>query len=140
MGGEGVQEDGEDPQLFLGDAALGGDLVHQGHQGRNGGVELQHLGVLADLLNGLVESALHVGADALLPAEDILQVPIALHQAAAALDARVGPGGGLLKVADEHLVQAHGVGAVLVDDVVGVHHVIFSPFSPRIMPWLVRLA
>ena len=53
-------------------------------------------------------------------------------------------GAALFKIADEHLIQAHGVRAVVAaryrpgsPRCRGILD-IFSPFSPRIMPWLVR--
>jgi hypothetical protein len=49
------------------------------------------------------------------------------------------------EVADKHFIQTHRVGAVVLMISSGLTTLprdllIFSPFSPRIMPWLVRLA
>ena len=76
--------------------------------------------IVSDLLNRLVEGCLQLGTDGVAVDENILQIPVALDEAAAAADARRAPRSGLFKVADEHLVQAHGVRAVLVNDLVGV--------------------
>ncbi len=105
-------------------AAVGIEVVHQGHQGGDGGVELHGLDVLGHLLDGLVDGGL-VDLGVLLAGVLLVggQVPHPVQEALAALHAVGGPGGGLLEVADEHDIGAHGVRAILLDDVVGVDHV-----------------
>ena len=70
-----------------------------------------------------MERSLQRGTDSAILYQDILQVPIALHKAAAAADSSGAPGRGLLKVADEHFKQAHGIGPVFLDDVIRVYHI-----------------
>ena len=53
----------------------------------------------------------------------LAEIPDTVEEALRALDGLVGPGNGLLKVADEHDVQAHGICAVLIDDIIGVDDV-----------------
>ena len=52
------------------------------------------------------------------------EIPEFAQEAEGALDAIGVPRLALLQGAEEHLVEAQGVGAVLRDDVVGVHHVV----------------
>ena len=103
---------------------MGIEVVDQGHQGGNGGIELHGLDILRHLFDGLVDSGL-VGLGVLLAGVLLLggQVPHPVQEALAATDGVVGPNRCLFKVADEHDIQAHGVRAVIPDHVVGVDHV-----------------
>ena len=104
-------------------AAVGGKLVDHGHHGRDGGVHLQFVDILRDLLDGLVDDRLVLVRDGRIVRAALGQIPDTVEEALRALDGLVGPGDGLLKIADEHDVQAHGVRAVLIDDVVGIDDV-----------------
>ena len=103
---------------------VGIEVVDQGHQGGNGGIELHGLDILRHLFDGLVDSGL-VGLGVLLAGVLLLggQVPHPVQEALATTDGVVGPNRCLFKVADEHDIQAHGVRAVIPDHVVGVDHV-----------------
>ena len=122
MGGKGIEQQQQVLHIAPG-AAVGGELIDHGHHGGNGGVHLQGIDVLGDLLDGLVDDGL-VGRGHLITLSGVLrQVPHTVQEPLGALDGIVGPGSGLLKVADEHDIKPHGVGAVLLHDVVGVHHI-----------------
>ena len=71
-----------------------------------------------------MEGGLVGGSEAVALRQVFRQVPHPVQEALAALDGLGVPGGGLFKIAQEHLVQAHGVGAVFRHDVVGVDHVV----------------
>ena len=94
--------------------------IEQAHQGRNGGIELQVLNVLSDLFDGLVHFPFVLLAIAVPRLHLVKQGPYTLQEATAALDGVLGPGSGLFKGAQEHLIQAHGVGAIVPHDVVRV--------------------
>ena len=123
MGSERVEEHGEDRELLLRDLAGGVDRIYQSHQGGYRGVELDVFDIAADLLDGAVELLLELGADDVLAGHELLHIPEALDELAAAAHGVGAPGCSLLKVADEHLVHTQGVGAVLFDDLVGVDDV-----------------
>ena len=68
----------------------------------NGGVHGRNLRLVRDLIH---------------------KVPATVQETLAALHGLVGPGGCLLKVADEHDIQAHGVGAISLDDIIRINHI-----------------
>ena len=118
-----VEEHREDGEFCFIDGALFRNNVHERHQRCNGGVELEVLNVIRDLLDGFVERIFHLRADRFAVDENGLQVPITLNEAAAALDAGVAPRCGLLKVADEHFVETERICAELVYNVIRVDNV-----------------
>ena len=122
MGGEGGEHQQQGPVVPTGEA-LGVKVVDQGHKGGNGGVELHVLDVAGDLFDGPMDGRLVVGGVLRPLLELFAEVPHPVQELLAALHRLVGPGGGLLKVANEHDIEPHGVGAVVPDDVVGVDHV-----------------
>ena len=103
--------------------AVGVELVDHGHERSDSGIHLEAVDILSDLLDGLVDDGLVLGGDFLVVGRDIHEVPAAVKEALGAFDGVVRPGDGLLEVADKHDVQAHGVRAVLRDDVVRVDDV-----------------
>ena len=123
VGGKWVQQLQQQLVLGLGRTPLIAQRVDVDHQLGNGGVGLQRVNVLADLLDGAVGNGLQLGADALAGNELLAHRPDLIEEALAALDGGGVPRGGLLKVADEHLIQAQRVGTVLVDHIVGVDDV-----------------
>ena len=52
-----------------------------------------------------------------------MQVPVPLQKALAALNGVTVPGSSLFKIANEHLIQAHGVCTVLIHDLVRVDYI-----------------
>ena len=107
MGGEG----GEHQQQGLHVApagAIGVEVVDQGHQGSDSGVELHGLDVLGHLLDGLVDGSL-IGLGVRLTGVLLLggQVPHPVQESLAAPDGVIGPDGGLFKVANEHDIHAN---------------------------------
>ena len=77
MGDEGAQQKQQLLQVALGEA-LGIEVVHQRHHGGDGGIELQLLDVVADLLDGLVNGGHVALGDILLRLCHIHQLPHAV--------------------------------------------------------------
>ncbi len=120
---EQIEQKSEGPQFAAGDAARRGNIVHQGHQRRDGRVELEVLHILADLFDRLVERSFHLPADDVSVAKNVLQAPITLQKAPASPDAVCAPRSRLFEIADEHLIQTERIGAVFVHDVVRINHI-----------------
>lgn len=114
-GAKGIEQQEESFKLPTGDAPLVGDFVEQAHHRRDSGVELHLLDILTDLLDGLVERGFQLLRVSLPIGEDVLQAPDTLQEPFAALNGGGVPRGALLKIANEHLIEAHGIGAVFLD-------------------------
>ena len=71
-----------------------------------------------------MEGGLKLRADAVAAGNIFLQSPVSVHKPPAPLHARRAPGGGLLKVPYEHLIEAHSVRAHLLHQAVGVYYVV----------------
>ena len=119
VGRNGVEQQQQGLQLGAGDGACGVHLVDQGHHGGDGRVVLHGLVVLGDLLDGLVHQAARAWGVALALAHHLCS-RTRVQEPAAALRTVGGPRNRLVEGAHEHLVQAEGVRAQLVNDVVGV--------------------
>ena len=107
-----------------------GQLVREHHHLGDGGVELQRLEILRDLLDRLVQQPPRLdrgrfGRHRAAQASVLFHVepPHPVEEARDALHTRRAPRLHGLERAHEHLVEAHGVRPVLVDDLVGGDHV-----------------
>ena len=110
---EGIQQLQQHFILAAGGAAGIRQGVHIDHQLGDGGVGLQAVDVLAHLLDGAVHQGFQFGTHAAFQ-QLVAHGPDAVQEALATLDGGGVPGSGLLEVADEHLIQAQGIGTVLV--------------------------
>ena len=122
MGGEGGEEGYQGFHIASGAAVLL-ELAHQGHHGGDGGVELHGLDIIGYLFDGLVDGGLVGGGVIQAVRAALRQVPHLVQKALAALDRLVRPHCGLFKVADEHDVQAQGVRAVGLHNIVRIDHI-----------------
>ena len=128
----------------LGDGALLCKIIEQRHHCCDRRVVLQILKITANLLDRLMHLCLKIRRVSLLVGHDILQFPDTLQESAASLYAIFRPGSAQIKRTDEHLIGTQRICTVLSYNIVRVYYVssgltdIFSPFSPRIMPWEVR--
>ena len=77
MGGEGVQQQEQILQVAPG-AAVGVQLVHHGHHSGDGGVHLQTVHILCDLLDGLVDDGRVLFGNAIFLRHLIGEVPHAV--------------------------------------------------------------
>ena len=82
--------------------AVGGHLVDSGHHGGDGGVHLQGVDIVRDLLDGLVEDGLVGWGQLMAVRGGLRQIPDLVQEALGALHGVGGPGGRLLEVAHEH--------------------------------------
>ena len=82
--------------------AVGVELVDHRHERGDGGVHLERVDVVRDLLDGLVDDGLVLLGNGLVRRRHLCEVPHAVEEALAALHRVVGPGRDLFKVADEH--------------------------------------
>ena len=103
--------------------AVGVELVDHRHERGDGGVHLERVDVVRDLLDGLVDDGLVLLGNGLVRRRHLREVPHAVEEALAALHRVVGPGRNLFEVADEHDIKAHGVRAVGLDHIVGIDDV-----------------
>ena len=119
MRGKGVEQ--RQQRLILGLVnALVVELIDHAHERRNRGVRLEVVRVLADLLNRAMHKHLMLLRVAVTLLHLFCQSPDTLKEAAAALDRLRTPRRGLFKVADEHFIQAHGVRAIGIDDLIRI--------------------
>ena len=98
-------------------------LVEQGHQSRNGRVEFHFFVVAADFFDGFVHHAFQLWTIACFISDDFLKLPDTVQVTLGALGAIFGPWRGFFIVPDKHDIGSQGIGAVFVDDIVGVDHV-----------------
>ena len=100
-------------------------VVRQGgrqrHERGQRGVALERIDVRRDLADRLVQDGLVLGRVCRLVIGDGLgQIPYLVEKALAALHGVRRPRGGLLEIADEDDIGAHGVRTVFSDDIRGV--------------------
>ena len=117
--GKGGQEHGEGFHHLLGDGTPGQEVAHGDHEGADGGVEGEAFDVVGDFLDGLVDELelLLVGRGV---GAGLGEFPEFFEETEYTFDAVGVPGLGLLDGAEEHLVEAEGVGTVARHKVVGV--------------------
>ncbi len=104
------------------------DLVDEGHHRRDRGVEIHRLGVLRHLLDRAVQQAHQRVRRRVVSHREVAllveeEAPRARQEARYPRDGLRVPGLHRLQRAQEHLVEAQGIGAVLAHHVVRVHHV-----------------
>ena len=124
---EGREEHHEGFEHFARGALLLCPFAHGDHEGRHRGIVGKHLDVLCHLFDQLVERLeillrrRRVGHCPIFAAEE--EVPSLFEETEAAVDAVAVPGFALADGAEEHFVETQRVGAIFLDDQVGVHHV-----------------
>ena len=128
MGSEGHKDY---QQLFEDEAAVAlllRQLVDAYHEGGHGCVEGETFDIAGDFLDKLMQTAHIVGSRLRIVYETLVafveETPELPDEAVYAVNAVGVPGFGLVKRAEEHLVQAQCVGAVALYDVVGVYHIV----------------
>ena len=119
---KGRKETCKNGKLVLSDLANLVDGVESSHHCRNCGVELHSINIVGYLLDKLMDVLFKCGSEAL-ALDDVEKVIESLKEALTALDGLSVPGGGLLEVADEHLVKTHSICAVISDDIIGINYV-----------------
>jgi len=127
-GAKGGQEDDEGLQNVAAGALLLCQFADGYHEGRYAGVVGEHFDVFRHLLDEFVErlEAVLAGggvANGELSVLGEVEVPCLAQEAEAAVDTVGVPRLALVDGAEEHLVEAQRVGAVLLDDFVGVDDV-----------------
>ena len=132
---ERVEDFEELNELGLGNCLSIRERIGADHHLRDRGVEAELFDVFADLLDGLVNDALELFVGAFLRLRRILNLgrnfafigdcdtPDSREEAGHAFDALHLPGLHLFERAHEHFIEAQGVGAVVLHDVVGVDDV-----------------
>ena len=135
MGGEGAEQQNQSAKVAPG-AAARVEVVDEAHHGGDSGVEFHGLDVVRHLFDGLMDGWLMGRGVVRTGLAAFRQVPDPVQKPLAALHRVVGPGGGFLKVADEHDIEPQGVRAVGGNDVVGVDHV--APALAHLLPALAQ--
>ena len=84
MGGKGIQQAQQDAHVAL-CHAVGGHFIDSGHHGGDGGVHLQGVNIVSDLLDGLVEDGLVGRGQVLAVSGGLRQIPHLVQKALGAL-------------------------------------------------------
>ena len=125
---EGREQHGERLEHTAGGALLLREFAHGNHECRHGGVVRERLDVFRHLLNQLVQRfEVFLGGRVRTHGEGVafmVKVPCLFQETVTAVDAVGVPGLALVDRTEEHFVEAERVGAVFLDNHVGVDHVV----------------
>ena len=109
-------------QFIRGQRTVIVNIVKKRHHGGNCGIKLHILDIKRNLLDRLMERTLELGCHSA-ARYDLRQSRNTLKKALASAYCGRRPRCGLFKISDEHFIKSECIGAVLLDDIVGIYDI-----------------